>query len=1412
MRPEKKQKGAVLIVVLGVLVILALLATTFATLQQLDRSVSRNYVDDVRAKMLAQSGVEYGISEIRDMMSKGFFSSAAGSTAWVYYGDVTDETQAANPATPIELAKNPSWAQETDNNPTSGATTPRQITIRRPDNSTYTVGYTASLAAGRHAVNGDIYSLRVVDASGMIYVNDGMYQYGGANSTVSLNLKRILNNLGKHPQVNIQNLGDKILNARGSGYVSKYDLRKAVNYNDTDFNKFKDFVSTQAWVDKNVVNPVPLSTDSATLASYPVSYWRGNASPVMRRGRGYNNVWNDPNLSINANWWNSYPLRWYQNPAPGGDTYNHNAIYGHDELFPQYIEVVWRAPVNINTAPEPVLSALIADVRGFFSIERRRFSPYTGSPKTFTESGVGYGNYPISCDIPQAYYTWMYVSHSFSPETTSSLLVNGQSLGGDEIGNLYPTETLFMPGSGTATGISAKVLADHIIKCRQKGSITSTRYDGASVTIDYSTKAFGGQFKNWAQFYEFLDNLVEAGILWDSRTIYGDFLPGNPSNSGPWPQTYTQATVGSANNKFASYAMADALKANFNPNCVLNETNPDRNMYLRVDKTDLICNSTEFCFTPMGYYEIESLGRVLRPEGNQADAAAPGVVNQVVAEKKILVTVKLYDAYRESTQRHFYGGTLALRQTAPETNNNRAVEIGPEPDNGPLVYTDWWSMGDPDNDGYAGVKFRREWDGYAGPAPSTPGQGMGWGFEYGGYLALPTIGGNWSPTNYTSGKSQGTLWTTLQGGSHFGSVIHSHFALDFKAHHHASADAHNNDWFRDEVGSVVRYANQYIDQIPYPFQPKPKVELTVNYEDPGEGTYSPYGPTYLPSGQNFVKYRMARSFRLPMQSATGGTQSLNYNLAPYAPSDLRIDGAYSERHSGIAYWMEQGVSWNEQAGIMSAWIKPSFFPEFSGKIRKVFSMARWHNKNYDYRNPNVWDMFYMPAHDKAPYQVSVTEGSAANYVNWTNSTGADHPVEAPEAGNGQGIYPFRPMSLNTGWGAHCYDGSLADFNDEGPWLEEENYSCTPSLNHRLHGTNQAAAWNGGNCGQASPLDKGKWMHVILRWNEVVDWYVTTGAHTIETYVNGQMRAGPSIAGTAPYAGDIFLSSMKKRYFTIHSFAGAGNWSQYWLSNTIRLGECSYHGFGTFPRNYSADMTFDEFYVWADNSPTYLGNAVTMWERGRYYKPGLGSQPANDGLFTSKAIDLNQVTPGRSLVPSSTTATPPYSTGTTSSGTTTAAPPPPKKRLLGVSWTTFAEINRPWGTKLIPTMYDYQNPSNPASLYQTTTGDQNGVPLPCVRVKILVDGVTLPQQDTVVGGATIPAIEGYSDDGFSQILDNTGKPYTVNDATNIRYQVWFTVKGVNATSVLLATPVFEDITLFYDQGDVEFLLYALVNTV
>ncbi len=67
----KARRGAALIVVLGVLVILVLMSTVFASLQGLERSVSRNYVDGVRAKLIAQGGVEDTLQRMRSLLAQG---------------------------------------------------------------------------------------------------------------------------------------------------------------------------------------------------------------------------------------------------------------------------------------------------------------------------------------------------------------------------------------------------------------------------------------------------------------------------------------------------------------------------------------------------------------------------------------------------------------------------------------------------------------------------------------------------------------------------------------------------------------------------------------------------------------------------------------------------------------------------------------------------------------------------------------------------------------------------------------------------------------------------------------------------------------------------------------------------------------------------------------------------------------------------------------------------------------------------------------------------------------------------------------------------------------------------------------------------------------------------------------------
>src|SRR6185503_1788219 len=273
--------------------------------------------------------------------------------------------------------------------------------------------------------------------------------------------------------------------------------------------------------------------------------------------------------------------------------------------------------------------------------------------------------------------------------------------------------------------------------------------------------------------------------------------------------------------------------------------------------------------------------------------------NHLVAQAKVAVVLKLYDLYRESTQKQFYGGTPAARTSAIETNNNASIEIGPEPDNG-VFPGNLGAAGSPDN----------EWD---------------------GYLALPTVGSVW---HGSPGKSKNTLVRTLDlpAAPQFGSAMHVHYTLD--------ADACDHVLDRREI------AGRSLDD-----------EQVSNHAHTVAGVPLPYGGPYDPTKGT---HRLARSFR----RGAGPVAA----LAPYAPSDLRIDGAYAERHSAPAYFLQKpgAALWDfskeKPRGMASFWFKPSFFPELTGKIRKLWDASRFHTACGQAVNTSPFQMVFMPVH------------------------------------------------------------------------------------------------------------------------------------------------------------------------------------------------------------------------------------------------------------------------------------------------------------------------------------------------------------------------------------------------------------------------------------------------------------------
>lgn len=1260
----RNRRGAVLIIVLGVLFILSLLATTFATLQGTEQQVAANYLDTVRAKLLAQSAIQDAEARLREHFPFRYFDTAnvTAPKPWKFWG--RDKTETVDPGylERVEDAVNPSFAIEKENpqDPTDPRVEPQTIWIRK-GGKRREVGL-SGVQGGTYMRHGDHYVLKINDLSGRIYVNDGLD--GGPQGSVSQNLKRMLNILGQIVQV--PQLGDRILaNRPPYGYRHPQELLKAVGYDEALWARFRDFVTVYAWVDPNVANPVPLS--AAKLSDYPIQYYRGNP-PIYRHG-SYISGRDARGEAVQV----PGGLNTCPNVCPGG---NHDnpaiRIYGLDTLNPQWIEIVSRAPVNVNSAPLEVLVALLTDLKGFFVGDRRRNNPNWRGDK---------------------YLSFKHQS-TYSPDRTD----------GDEYGFLMETVPIVGPGGTATDGISAYVIAEEIIACRSRRS---------SKNFNYATVPWSGPFKTWRQFYQFVDNLAlpksegGAGVLEDPRPIHKDYAEEVPDPTGHGPLVDSPVQ-----RRHAVRAIADVIKANFNPNLHLNELNPDENLYLRVDKTDLIVNSTEFCFVPTGYFEIEALGRIVRPvDPDQKDADAYLHDCEIVAQAKATATYKIYDLYRETSQKQFYAGELPPRSGSFETNNDYSLEIGPEPDNG-VFPGNLGAPGEPDN----------EWD---------------------GYIAFPTVGGVFGGHG-ASRKSKNTLVSTLglPNAPHLNAAMHGHFTLDFHLHH-STLD-------RSEIGSLEMGPDDPIE----------------NYGDVVHNQILSYGGPYAPtSGPGGAPpagtpiHRLARSFRLNYNPMAGTVSAPG--LMPYAPSDLRIDGGYVERHAAPAYFVQRGGAiWNfnqERAtGMVSYWIKPSFFPELTGKVRAFWDMSRYHTPCG--AQVHVWPFaqWFYPSNYQAGAS-GISENTGPKYSH--NDCGQYQPCSIVWGTKQWHESSSGPLGGNSGNSGHSFGKISACLNHLG------HDDCV-----KLNRLNPRA--------KPSPLRAHRWLHTTFSWN-LMGGSDTSGLMYSKMYING-VASGPS-SPYIPYTYTTMTGGWAEHYDRMNYFDkhDGGEYNQMRLGAPSRIAKAAVAGeTGAFRGNFSGDHTVDELYVWKSEGE---GDPLVLWQRGRYYKPLENAY--GEGRFLSQPISL--LPSLARLLPPPSTAVPPGMGGRVQDGSIQTANVQ-KVRVLGISWTWFAEDVDPETGR--PQLFDYNDPT----------------------LGIAVDDVRPTLKLGIRDGQL--TYGPFEDDAFSAVRAPDGTVPVLQDPRQVRYFAQFGLEGAQLQTILLATPVLDDVTLYYDDAGSHLLSYTFDNRI
>ncbi|MCZ6691707.1 MAG: hypothetical protein O7H41_19140 [Planctomycetota bacterium] len=427
---------------------------------------------------------------------------------------------------------------------------------------------------------------KVIPANAMININDH-------HPTLAIMLEALGSVIAHEREVDNpipRGAGDKLLlvrdNIYGGRFNSKVQLREAIG--SERYRLVKDFLTADSWVD-----PAALMPALDTITNPSTSVARGQVQFVRP-----------------------------EDAAP---------------IQSDLLQIGGRAPININEAPLEVLAAAIMPIGG-----RRAYHAIPSIPNRFPidqnrsgDGGVGH-------------------LRDFLEE------------GVDSFANLYYRKTrtsswqpyqwvFFPPYYLQANGVERAIrLARAIIKERNGETYAAGRSKGPFQSVM--------DFENW------VEQLPNTDIY---------FLPTQvteiPTENalGQWGPIRGHADYP----RFHYESIKSMIKANFNPNGLINSFNPSSAAWRPVDKGNLLypmpeqidkldltsgrsasvgdfisCQSVDFCYAPMGVYEITSVGEV---SGAQDTDLPPGKDRKIYGMTKVRTVVKMMGVIRHTTQRDF---------------------------------------------------------------------------------------------------------------------------------------------------------------------------------------------------------------------------------------------------------------------------------------------------------------------------------------------------------------------------------------------------------------------------------------------------------------------------------------------------------------------------------------------------------------------------------------------------------------------------------------------------------------------------------------------------------------------------------------------------------------------------------------
>ncbi|MFN7182352.1 MAG: hypothetical protein ACK4NF_06725, partial [Planctomycetota bacterium] len=632
----RRRKGIVIIVSFVFLAILSSVGIAFLWVSGLEKYAQENFISSVKVQLTAQSGAEYAISRLQDLAQKrawdALYEEGGKRSAWGYslesFEDANNNGQydkGENVYEDYDTDKVYGIPKITSMIEPSFSTDEEKIVVNNKE-----IGYSNKLyIVDERTFSG--YVLKVRDAHSMIYIN-GPVVRKGEGVFLEEYVVNILNRIGdlitysdgttfnaRAKLLNkVEKLGNRINNiiakVPNNHIPNKFMLQDKsflpddnLRFESDEYNLIKEYITTYGWVDPAVINPAVFD---AFVDLYGTSQEKAPYSMLKISSVGKLPPQSSFLPRLNSEFLTGQSKAKRLSLSRKTGYLSELSFFG---MCPPVVRGVnCNQPARRGTPPP--------------SSERKKEEKEKGTDIVLDTLGSEDDEPPfhrVRVKFTPTFPPYFLLTQERAPININTapreiLIAIFENLKGWYFDRKL--RTFVNPGKYQETvpiSLSQAIrLADHIIAYRRKQPFT-----------------------NWLQFERFINGL-ESEDKFDNRYMI--------SNGGLDPKI-----------SFLNTYQKQVILANANPNTRMGDFNPDATYgafftdYVSKDK--LLYHTTEFTFSSMGYYEIESLGFVARKKGEKISGARGGsaLTVSILSQYSLTYDVKLFEVYRHTSQRDF---------------------------------------------------------------------------------------------------------------------------------------------------------------------------------------------------------------------------------------------------------------------------------------------------------------------------------------------------------------------------------------------------------------------------------------------------------------------------------------------------------------------------------------------------------------------------------------------------------------------------------------------------------------------------------------------------------------------------------------------------------------------------------------